>query len=275
MDPETAVAPPTAPSTNDTGVAAETTDGAGATNGTVRAGRPTVEDLSIPPAPRAAPVEAGHRERVIIDPGIVESTVELFHSGSGEDFAVVLFVVVGVFVVAVWVVYAGVYVADVLIGREHEYWWDLETHSSWLVGGAEEGALFGAKLATGIVEQDVQVGIAGEFGYLDMDVDVEDSDRTVELKGMYGLAGPAIRWIMDTGPNPSYFSLELLAGTSEHQETRLISTAKAGLNLGIGDRFRLGLTLGSLYVDLEANEGLPLEQSDFNVLLGAETGFRF
>jgi len=226
-----------------------------------------------PPPPHRPPPPGPH---VYVEPESCNVFFDLAHCGSADDWGLVIYVAVGVVVVAALVVYGGVYLANVLVGAaDYEYWWDVEAHSAWLVGGPEDGALFGVKMATGFVERDVQVGLAAEVGYLDLDAEFGGPEETMQLTGVYGLVGPAIRWVVGPHENPAYVSVELLAGTSEHNETRLLSVAKAGVNWGMGDHLRFGLTVGSLYVDLKASEGLIQEHSDFNVLLGAEVGTRF
>ena len=244
-------------------------------------------------APAARPHQ-GHPPRPVPNPhrtpppARVDATVDhsctaafdLF-SGIGhadaDEIAVVVFVVVGVVVVAALVVYGGVYLTNMALGiGDYEYWWNLETHASWLVGHRDSGTLVGARLSTGFVESGVQVGLAAEAGYLDVDSDLRDKKRPpVEFKGVYGLIGPAVRWMFGPGEDEGYAYAEVLAGTTEHRESKLLSVARCGVNWSIGSRMRLGLSVGSMYMDLDASEGVVQEGDNFALLLGGNAGIRF
>ena len=173
-------------------------------------------------------------------------------------------------------IYAVVYVGSAMWGAsDYSYWWDLEIRSSALLGSAESGVLVGGKLGSGIVADDAHAGIALEGGFLNMDVELENSDDIVELEGGYVMAGPAIRWADGRDGNPTYFFMELLGGTTEHEEVDLMSVARMGFNLGLGPVVRFGLNIGAMYLGLELDEGLIRKDDNFTTILGTELGIRF
>ena len=54
----------------------------------------------------------------------------------------------------------------------------------------------------------------------------------------------------------------------------MMSAARLGLNFGVSDWLRLGLSGGSLYTDLKGSDGL-VGDGRFDYLLGLEAGGRF
>ena len=66
---------------------------------------------------------------------------------------------------------------------------------------------------------------------------------------------------------------ELLGGACQDRKMKMISTARMGLNAGIGDRLRFGFSFGAMYTHLRGTEGL-IRKSEFNHLMGLEAGYR-
>ena len=211
----------------------------------------------------------------LFDEGACHLAVDLLDCDFGGDADVVLFVIVGVVVVAALVIYTVGFLGSMALGiGDYAYWWDLETRTSLLVGGAESGAMVGMKLSSGIAAADAHAGIAVEGGYLDMDVELENSDDVVEVAGGYIMAGPAIRWA-GRDENPAYFFMELLGGTTEHEQVDVMSVARMGFNVGIGSVLRFGGHVGAMYLGLELDEGLIREDDNYSTIIGGEFGIRF
>lgn len=201
-----------------------------------------------------------------------------------DDVAVVLFVIIGVFVVAALIVYAGKYIYDVATSRgKYGYWWEIGPSVSVIehknqYGFKENGILAGVKVATGFTDRNVQIGLAGEAGLIDANLYYEDKKGLLEFEGLYGMAGPAIRLLFydrEKSPNPSYLLLELLAGTSEHEEAGLLSLARIGLNWRVKKHLRIGLNIGALYFDLKETESIIKKEDNFRFMGGIGFGYRF
>lgn len=200
-------------------------------------------------------------------------------SGMGSSHgngAEVLYVVIGVVVVAVLVIYAVKFAYDI-VAQEHQYsrWWDLSFQSSAVLGNntVDGGTLTALKFAGGIVDDNMRVGLSGELGY--MDVDLSDAGaNAVHTRATYGMLGPAVRWIIASTPNPSYVFLEVIGGTANDSRIGVLSIARAGFNLGISSHARFGFNLGSMYTDVNDSKGL-LDKKTYNSIYGVELGFRF
>jgi len=265
-----AQAAPEGPATNDLPVTVTTTN---AVTNTV-----TVTNVVTNVIQQVQPLPVRHepgRVSPAFNEGACHLALDLLDCDFGGDADVVLFVVIGVVVVAALVIYTVGYLGSVALGTgDYDYWWDLETGTSFLVGGAENGVMVSLKLSSGIVAADAHAGIAVEGGYLDMEVALEGSDDSVDLEGGYIMGGPAIRWA-EGDANPSYISMELLGGTTEHEQVDVMSIARLGVSLGIGPAFRLGFHIGAMYLGLELDEGLVREDDNFTTILGGEVGVRF
>ena len=194
-----------------------------------------------------------------------------------DEVAIVIFVLVGVVVVAASVLYVGYYAYDVLAnGEDYEYWGDSGLRAGFLTGGDRSGGLYGLRVAGGFWGGGaMDVGLAGEVGYMDVRVAIEDQPMDVRLSGLYGLAGPCLRWVLDGSDNPVCLVLDVLAGTADDSHVGLMSKASANLSWGIGPHARLGLQIGSLYMKLNEDEGPLNTDSDFNLMLGVDVGWRF
>lgn len=196
--------------------------------------------------------------------------------GDTRELAVVVFVVVGVVVVAALVVYGGVYLVNMATGSgDYDYWYEVQSRAGWLAGSGDSGGLYGARLAVGFEDGGVQVGLGAEVGHLNVKAELESDAPPVELEGVYWLVGPVLRWPFGGGASTSDAFAELLGGSTEDDESRFLSVARAGVNLGLGERISLGVSIGSLYTDLKASEGPAREGDNFALLLGAGLGVGF
>jgi len=210
-----------------------------------------------------------------------------------NDVAVVLFVVVGAFVVAALVVYGGKFIYDALIGKaEHEYSFELSPTATFFNrdrhnGVSEKGAMTGLKFVTNIDRDNLQVGLAAEAGNMNIELYHDDSGSLYKMNGFYWMAGPHLGFPFNTASNannPSCFMLEVLAGMVEHEDDGFISAARAGITFGIKEHLRFGINVGSFYFDLDETEGiLDLDKTDgiatdedrFRLTIGCEIGYRF
>ncbi|MGA1826448.1 MAG: hypothetical protein ACMUIP_17475 [bacterium] len=197
-----------------------------------------------------------------------------------DDVAAVIYVVIGFVVVGVLIIYGAKYFYDVMTGTgDYDYWWEVGASSTFFKKGNDEeilgnGSMVGIKFASGIIDQNFRMGLSGEIGYLAVKLHSLFASKFIEIDGLYGIVGPAIRFCWGN-INPHYISLEFLAGSSEHDEVGVISTARAGINWGIKEHIRLGINGGALYFNINETEGLFDKKSEFRFIGGIEVGYRF
>ena len=207
---------------------------------------------------------------------MIDFTDDMMRSGNGSsgDEAAVLFVVVGTVVVIVWALYVFKYLYDVSLGNATcGGWKELTVVSSAASTSGEQHAHFnGLRYAMGFREGSLDVGIDLELGQTDIllsDVGV------LELKGRYWFLGPVLRWRLSQGINPGYFQMNFSAGSTEHDEVGLLAKASLGLIFGLGDSMQLGFNWGAMNINLNDNQGIISERSQYHYLYGVNMGFRF
>ena len=213
----------------------------------------------------------------VCTPDFADFCVDLVGTDWGCDGTVVLFVVIGVVVVAATVVYAGAYIYRVVTNpRDIAYWWDIKFHYTMLADDSEHGYLVGGRLCSGFIDHRVHAGIAIEAGYFDVETDINDDVDSLSIQGAYGMAGPHIRWLVGRyDVNPTHIFVELLVGITSRDEIDLISVARTGFVLRIGEYGRLGLNIGAMYSDIEIDEGLARDSDNYSLIIGTEGGVRF
>jgi hypothetical protein len=206
-----------------------------------------------------------------------ELMVELIETDwTSSDAAVVIFVIIGLTVVFSVVVYAGVYLYEIVTGKgEYDYWWDFQARVETVTGGSSRGQLAGFKLDGGFEREDTRTGVRLEAGYMNLHIRTEGRERRVRTEGAYLMAGAGIQWVFGDPRNPSSVGFELLAGAADVPDVDLLSVARANLGFGLGSHGRLGLSIGSLLIGLEPEEGFVGNNNQFIPILGLETGFRF
>jgi len=230
-----------------------------------------------PPPPSPAPAATDSVAQADHGDGFADFLCNLCSGDWGDgNGAVVIYVVIGVAVVAAVVVYATAFLVEALTGTgQHRHWWDLAADATFLTGDGNRGSLSGARVSAGLENRAAKIGLVLDGGRIDARVRTRDSTQPLNISGGYVMAGTAVRWQLDDAVNPSCFGIELLAGTASAQQVGLISEARATLTFGIGNRARLGLSLGALYLGLKATDGLLTDAHDFSILLGVHSGIRF
>ncbi|MCW8831546.1 MAG: hypothetical protein OQK32_08525, partial [Gammaproteobacteria bacterium] len=209
--------------------------------------------------------------RVMLE--VTDDVLNSSGNGSG-DGAAVLFVIVGTVVVIVWALYVFKYLYDVSLGdapcgRWHEL---TVVSSSASVGDGQHARFDGLRYATGFRDGSLDVGIGFELGQTDI---LLSEVGVLELKGRYWLLGPMLRWRLSQEKNPSYFQMNFVAGSTEHDEVGLLAKASLGLLFGIGDSMQLGLNWGVLNIDLNEDQGIITERDQYHYLYGINVGFKF
>ncbi len=207
---------------------------------------------------------------------MVNFTNDMMHTGHGGsgDEAAVFFVIVGTVVVIVWALYIFKYLYDISLGNTIcGKWNELTVVSSFASAGVAQHANFsGLRYATGFREGILDVGIGFELGRTDM---LLSEIGVLELKGNYWLLGPILRWRISQGINPSYFQMNFVAGSTEHDEVGRLAKASLGLLFGLGESMQLGLNWGAMNINLNDNQGIISERSRYHYLYGMSLGFRF
>ena len=196
-------------------------------------------------------------------------------SGSGNgDGAVIVFVIVGTVLIVVWALYVFKYLYDVATGFSPcGKWSDLVFTSSSISGYGNQRANFnGIRYMTGFRDGATEFGIAAELGYSDI---LLNEITTPEMKGLYWFIGPILRWRLSASKNPHYFQMNFLAGSTEHDEMGVIAQATLGLQFGIGDAMRLGLSWGAMNINLKNDQGIISDDEQYYYLYGLNVGYRF
>ncbi|MDH5612491.1 MAG: hypothetical protein OEY66_08560 [Gammaproteobacteria bacterium] len=207
---------------------------------------------------------------------MVDFTEDVMNSSgsSSSDDAAVIFVIVGTIVVVVWALYVFKYLYDVSLGNAPcGRWNELALVRSNASAAIDQHARFdGFRYSTGFRQGSLEVGVGLELGKIDILL----SDVSVlELTGRYWLLGPILRWRLSQGINPSYFQMNFTAGTTEHDEIGLLAKASLGLLFGLGDSIQFGLNWGVMNINLNDNQGIISERSQYHYLYGINMGFRF
>jgi hypothetical protein len=196
-----------------------------------------------------------------------------FDAGSSE-IAVIVFVVVGVVVVAAAFFYAGYFAYDMLRSDTDDYtgWWETGPRARVFYGGSRSGGMYGLRVGGGFSSDNADVGLMLEGGYIHGDVAIREDDSIVSVSSGYAMMGPTIRWMLDEGRNPLMLDMEVLAGMAADKDVDLISHASIGVSWGVGSAWRMGLSLGSLYMDIKRSEGPLRTESRFNLTGGLHFG---
>ena len=194
--------------------------------------------------------------------------------GSGDGAAVIL-VIIGAIVLVVWTVYAIKYVADMATGGADpcsRRWSEWAVTTTGINSYRPQYASFtGVRYLTGVDHAGLNFGLSAELGHADV---LLTEASALRLQGLYWMVGPLLRWGLSGGSNPSYLQMELLAGSTENKEMGVIAAAKLGVNFGLGDRLRLGISYGAMNINLH-EQGIILDRSQFYTLWGVDMGFRF
>ena len=187
-----------------------------------------------------------------------------------SDVAVVLFVIVGAVVIAAVIVYTAAFLVSALTQSDDGYsaWWAAGTRGSFFFGGDRQGGMYGLRLAGGFMNESADVGLAAEGGYLSGKAKIGADGDVVDVSGGYGLLGPTVRWVLSDDPNPVMLELELLAGLGSDDNLDWLSRGAVGVSWGISSSWRMGLSLGSLYMAVHATEGPATTDSSFNLAAG-------
>lgn len=208
---------------------------------------------------------------------MVDFTDDLMNSssnGSSGDGAAVVFVIVGTVVVVVWALYVFKYLYDVSVGATPCGGWNELTALTAVSSSATAQHLRfeGLRYATGFRADALDVGLSFELGQADI---LLKEAGTLDLQGRYWLLGPMLRWRLSQDANPSYFQMDFVAGSTEHDAVGLLAKASMGLLFGIGDALQFGLNWGVVKINLDENQGIISDRNQYHYVYSASFGFKF
>ncbi|MEO6098661.1 MAG: hypothetical protein ABIW76_24500 [Fibrobacteria bacterium] len=207
---------------------------------------------------------------------------------NGDDWAAVIFVVIGVVVVGAFVIYGVQTLAELAINKDgYPIFMEAGLRLSYSGKAYQDpngnGDLYrdaylaGLRYAIGFDRPGMGIGIAVEGGYIDVFLKgLDDPAKTFDFKGGYLVAGPMLRF----GDNkPWSFSLEFLNGTSNHASIGWISKSRMTLQAKVARHTLVGAHLGAVFYDLHFLDGLGVRAGDFNrdlsLVYGLDTGWEF
>ncbi|MCP4136010.1 MAG: hypothetical protein GY754_33885 [bacterium] len=207
-------------------------------------------------------------------------------SGCGNidnEFALVVFLVLGIFVILIWVGYAFLYIYDIIFNDvKINPWFQMEAQGTYIIPQTRTdelenvertGYLANLKLSMGMdYMRNFDMGLVAEIGYHDF-FEIGDNGTDSRFRNGYGMIGPAI-YIGFTGRNRSYFFVELLGGTSIRQDIGIIASAKLGFSFCLADHLILGVHFGSLFSNIKASSGIITTADKFNLITGVSVGAR-
>ena len=194
--------------------------------------------------------------------------------GNNRDSAAGVFVIIGTVLIVVWALYVFKYIYDVTTGfTACGKWSDFAlTSSSISVATNQHARFYGLRYMTGYRDGATEFGISAELGQ--SDILLADLNLP-EMKGIYWFIGPVLRWRISRSNNPSYFQMNFMAGSTEFDAMGTIAQANLGLQFGIGDGFKLGVSWGAMNINLKNTQGIVSERDQYYYLYGVNMGYQF
>jgi hypothetical protein len=206
----------------------------------------------------------------------------------GDDWAAVIYVVVGVVVVGAFLLYGVQTISNLVTNREHyplfreaglrlSYSGKAFSDPNGTADLFRDAYLAGLHFAIGLDRPGMGMGLAAEGGYIDVHLrGLGDPAKSFDFRGGYLMAGPLIRF----GDNdPLSLSLEFLNGTSNHASIGWISKSRMTLQGRVGRHALMGAHLGAVFYDLHFLDGLAVRRGDFNrdlsLMYGLDAGWEF
>lgn len=234
--------------------------------------------IAIPPS-----IEQGAGSPRHVDPLIDDRTCTGAFDLIGDlgsldsDAAIVIFIIIGVCVVAAVILYSGALLYQAATGvGDCSYWWDTNVHTATLAGGGDSGGIAALRIGSGVDLLEARLGLVLEGGYIDAEITLDEAPDQLDVEGGFVMGGAGVRWPLgSSASNASFFGMELLAGKIWDVDVDLMSVARATLSLGLREHLRLGFSLGALYLGLDAEDALVEHIDNFTTLVGVEAGVRF
>ncbi|MEE8395569.1 MAG: hypothetical protein V3S29_05900 [bacterium] len=207
--------------------------------------------------------------------------------GSGKGGAVILFVVIGLFVIAFVVVASAAIVYEMVVeGKDYPGFFSLDIGFSYFnyeedtgdgLETVEGGATMALKADFGITKPGKWgVGLGAEIGNMSGVLSVAGGE-SYNLTGVYGLVGPVLQFARGV------IQAELLAGTNTQREVGLMSVARLRVRIPLSGYGKaatfagpyLGLSWGTIFINLKEELGIVQDKGKFNMLWGINLGYAF
>lgn len=202
-------------------------------------------------------------------------------SSGNAEAAMVVFAVVGLFVVFAWIPYLPIMAYEAATsGKGNIQYYHLIGAQYTSLGGSfnslvsevekespKNGAFAGLRyslLMEKITDPGlVKLGVTTEAGHYDF-----------LKKGGYWLVGPSIV-LGDLDPGSLYGKVDLLAGSSFNADLGLVSKADLSLNWLFKTGITLGVNAGALYLDVNDNRGIASSKNRLGLVYGGNLGYAF
>lgn len=221
-----------------------------------------------------SPREVSHEQGSVSAIDNIFNGPDIIDTAGSDDLAIIIFVVVGIVITVFLIAYTLKFMYDVVNKEELCFWWSVNTHSNAIISTNDNGHFNGIKLSSGLIDEKVDVGISLDIGKLNTELELEDN-TVHKVRGSYLMLGPSIRFYQQQKKNASYFALDLLVGSVNYEEKNILSYAKAAYNFPVNEHLRFGLSIGSLYLDLDNDKDLVRKDNSFNLTAGLEVGYQF
>jgi hypothetical protein len=204
-----------------------------------------------------------------------------------DDWAVFLYVVIGVLAVGAFLLFGLKALWDLAVNKDRSpviKEAGLRYSYSGLTMRAHDGSplyrdahLLGARFAIGVDKGLMAVGLAAEGGSIDLRVSRRDRIApAVDVHGGYLVAGPMVRF---GDYRPLALSLEFLNGASDHRSIGWISKSRMTLQGKVAGGLIVGAHVGAVFYDLEIADGLVFRGGDLNrdlsLMAGMDVGWDF
>ncbi len=184
-----------------------------------------------------------------------------------DDSGVVIFVVIGLWAITAFVVYAGKYTYDIASGNYDKYSFHTDLKyslSSFDFAEDGKGYASGVKFTAGAEQNDVMIGVSVEKGT------AEAFTAESYFESGYVAVGPVVRKYKDN----IYGYIELLGGFTEESVIKSFAIARVGVNEIFKSGFTVGISYGAVFLDLESSSGIK-DYSRFNSTTGGQIGYSF
>lgn len=243
---------------------------------------------------QVTPEEFKELKKEEIKPTNSSNLVIIPHSGGGKDVAIVIFAIVGVVAVVAWIPYTALLAYRSFKNPELYKFTSILSASVMNVdrGGEKfqnRKGLMSSLRWTPISalkknEEEIKknpydkfFGFNFELGYYDFHDEMKQAGVRQDYHSPYWLVGPSLVFgdFMLFKTIPLFLRMDLVAGTSFHQDVDLITKADMSLNFLIGKGAFIGFGVTGFYLYGREGKGIIDHVSDLSTQFAFTTGYRF